>query len=244
MGGVLILIIAVGNIFFDIPGLIDEWQLRQRISNNRDILLVGETTTQTPFVTPQGIISPSEIEPNIEPTAVVNTPLPTKTPTPAHGFIPDRIIIDSIALDAPVVTAERKTIELKNQWFEQWSAPDYFATGWQDHSAPLGVPGNTVINGHHNISGKVFAKLVDIEIKDIIEVRSGGRSFFYEVKEILILKERDATLEERIKNAAWIERTEDERLTLVTCHPKNSNTHRLIVIAFPVLEEVDHKTRY
>jgi len=179
MGGVLILIIAVGNIFFDIPGLIDEWQLRQRISNNRDILLVGETTTQTPFVTPQGIISPSETEPNIEPTAVVNTPLPTKTPTPAHGFIPDRIIIDSIALDAPVVTAERKTIELKNQWFEQWSAPDYFATGWQDHSAPLGVPGNTVINGHHNISGKVFAKLVDIEIKDIIEVRSGGRSFFY-----------------------------------------------------------------
>jgi sortase A len=104
------------------------------------------------------------------------------------------------------------------------------------------MTGNTVINGHHNVSGKVFGKLVDIEIQDIIEVRSGGKSFYYEVKEIIILKERDATLEERIKNASWIERTEDERLTLVTCHPKNTNTHRLLVIAFPVLEEDDSRT--
>lgn len=242
LGGVLILIIAIGNIFFDIPGLVDEWQLRRRISENQANLLPAVTPSITPTLSP--INTPSYTESSDNPTAIINTPIPTRTPTPVHGFIPDRIIIESISLDAPVITAERKTVELKNQWFEQWSAPDYFAAGWQDHSAPLGMTGNTVINGHHNVSGKVFGKLVDIKIQDIIEVRSGNKSFFYEVKEILILKERDASLEERIKNASWIERTEDERLTLVTCHPKNTNTHRLLVIAFPVLEENKLKTNF
>ncbi len=241
LGGILILIIAIGNIFFDIPGLIDEYQLRQRISENQANLLPVVTASITPAISPINTSSPSLTGSSGSPTAIINTPVPTRTPTPVHGFIPDRIIIDSISLDAPVVTAERKTVELKNQWFEQWSAPDYFAAGWQGHSAPLGMIGNTVINGHHNVFGKVFGKLVDIEINDIIEMRSGNKSFYYEVKEILILKERDASLEDRIKNASWIERTEDERLTLVTCHPKNTNTHRLIVIAFPVLEEADYK---
>ena len=41
-------------------------------------------------------------------------------------------------------------------------------------------------------------------------------------------------MEVRLKNARHILPTEDERLTLVTCHPYGSLQYRLIVIAFPV----------
>ena len=37
-----------------------------------------------------------------------------------------------------------------------------------------------------------------------------------------------------MENAAWIMPSEDERLTLVTCWPYTSNTHRLIIVARPV----------
>ena len=38
----------------------------------------------------------------------------------------------------------------------------------------------------------------------------------------------------RRANAQWIAPTDDERLTLVTCWPYISNTHRLIIVAKPV----------
>jgi sortase A len=37
----------------------------------------------------------------------------------------------------------------------------------------------------------------------------------------------------RLENAKWIGPFNEERLTLITCWPFNSNTHRLIVIAKP-----------
>ena len=228
------MLISAGNLFFDIPGIFEELRLQQKINTSPQLtppLEAGqkpEITEATKFVDSQTTQTSIASE---------STPTPTSTPIPLHGYIPDRIIIDSIGLDAPVITAERKTVEVKNQWFEQWSAPDYFAAGWQSNSAPLGVAGNTVINGHHNVFGKVFGKLVNITVGDIIEVRSGSKTFYYQVKEMLILRERDASLEDRIKNAAWIEHTNDERLTLVTCHPKSTNTHRLLIIAFPLADE-------
>jgi sortase A len=38
----------------------------------------------------------------------------------------------------------------------------------------------------------------------------------------------------RLENASWIAKTSDERLTLVTCWPYDTNTHRLVVVASPV----------
>jgi sortase A len=40
-------------------------------------------------------------------------------------------------------------------------------------------------------------------------------------------------LEIRMANAEWLGGTDDERLTLVTCWPQKSNTHRLIIVARP-----------
>ncbi len=38
----------------------------------------------------------------------------------------------------------------------------------------------------------------------------------------------------RIANAKYIQPTEDERITLVTCWPYTNNTHRLIIVARPL----------
>jgi sortase A len=49
----------------------------------------------------------------------------------------------------------------------------------------------------------------------------------------MILPERDQPIEVRLANARYIQPTDDERLTLITCWPYESNTHRVVVIAFP-----------
>jgi sortase A len=48
------------------------------------------------------------------------------------------------------------------------------------------------------------------------------------------VKERGEPVEARRQNARWMNPTEDERLTMITCWPYTSNTHRLIVVAKPV----------
>ena len=115
----------------------------------------------------------------------------------------------------------------------QWQVPADYEAGWHNTSAPLGEPGNTVLNGHHNIFGEVFGRLVDLEVGSEIVVYDAGNPHSYTVAEIEILPERDQPLAVRQENAAWIQPTDDERLTLVTCWPHTDNSHRLIVVAYP-----------
>ena len=151
-----------------------------------------------------------------------------------EGKIPDRLEIPSIELDAPVLPEHYKEIKLNDQIFIQWRVPFRKAAGWHDTTALLGEPGNTVLNGHHNAYGEVFKNLIDLKEGDLILVDSGETVFEYKVNLVLLLPEKYQSMEERIKNASWIMPTTDERLTLVTCWPPESNTHRLIVVAFPV----------
>lgn len=148
---------------------------------------------------------------------------------------PDRIVIPKIGLDAPVEAALDRVVWVDGQAFEQWQAPDHFAAGWQEGSAPLGMPGNTVLNGHHNIAGSVFGHLYELAPGDRITAFAKEREFHYVVSQTMKLAERDASLEQRQENARWILSSDDERLTLVTCWPPTSNTQRLIIVAIPVI---------
>ena len=53
----------------------------------------------------------------------------------------------------------------------------------------------------------------------------------------MILPEKFEQLDVRMKNAQWILPSVDERLTLISCWPYESNTHRLIVVARPLGQE-------
>lgn len=150
------------------------------------------------------------------------------------GMIPERLVIPSINIDAPILPVSYKEIRVDDKVYYQWLAPQEYAAGWQDSSTMLGLPGNTVLNGHHNEYGRVFKDLVTLDIGDEVSIYSGSQEFRYQVVAKLLLPERWAPLEKRFENARWIERSTDERITLITCWPADSNTHRVIIVAMPI----------
>ncbi len=176
--------------------------------------------------------------------------IPTKTPHGLPGLgltyihdplhpefeqpkIPDRIQIPAIGLIAPVVISDYNKTKVEGETFGQWVAPSKFAAGWHPDSALLGQTGNVVINGHHNEFGEVFGELVDLELGDIILVYYEDEAFTYVVSNKMILPERFQETAVRLQNARWLGKTDDTRLTLVTCWPADNNTHRLIIVARP-----------
>lgn len=149
------------------------------------------------------------------------------------GYSPERIVIEKINLDAPIIPVSVKEVKFEGKLYQQWLAPNGFEAGWHNTSAPLGVAGNTVLNGHHNVFGEVFGRLVRLREGDIIKLYSGEKEFVYRVALVLLLPEKYKTVEDRMENARWILPSDDERITLITCWPKASNTHRVIVVALP-----------
>ncbi len=177
----------------------------------------------TPAVLPETpLLAPGQSLPPSTPARPVITDLSTEMPT--------RIVIPAINLDAPIEPVGWSSVNGASMW----DIPNHFAAGWLRTSAPLGRSGNTVLDGHHNIAGEVFRRLVDLKAGDLIEVYSGTQRVVYGVTALHILPDRDQPLAVRLKNAEWIQPTSDERLTLVTCWPYTNNTHRLIVVAMPI----------
>lgn len=166
-------------------------------------------------------------------TPLPATPTPTSSPLPAEP--PTRIVAPAIELDAEVVPIGYQLASRGNVTYTDWLVPQDVA-GWHNTSALPGQAGNTVISGHHNIDGKVFRYLIDLELGDEVTLYAGQQSFAYVVTEKYILKEAGMPMSVRLKNAQWIAPTGDVRLTLVTCWPYQwpGNTHRLIIVARPL----------
>jgi sortase A len=114
----------------------------------------------------------------------------------------------------------------------KWVVPSG-AAGWHMNSALPGHGENVVLSGHHNIEGKVFRHVIDLEPGDEITIYADDMPYVYTVTEKYILKEAGMPLRVRQKNAQWIKPTGDERLTLVTCWPYEwpGNSHRVVVVA-------------
>jgi sortase A len=147
---------------------------------------------------------------------------------------PQRIVLPSIGVDTDVVKVGWQSVtQADGQTASQWEVAD-FAAGWHKNSALPGQTGNIVLSGHNNIQGAVFRKLYELQPGDIAKVWAGGQEFDYQVEEVMILEETNAPLEQRQENARWIAPFDDERLTLVSCWPETSNTHRVVVVAKPV----------
>jgi sortase A len=165
-------------------------------------------------------------------------PAPQPTPVDLAGNIPTRLVIPAIQLDAPIETVGWHVID----GVSQWDVPDHFAAGWMMTSATLGKAGNTAFTGHHNINGEVFRNLVKLKPGDRITVYSNNLTFYYEITTRKILPERGQPDDVRRANARWIQPTDDERITLTTCWPYTSNTHRLIIVAKPIAPERPNKS--
>jgi LPXTG-site transpeptidase (sortase) family protein len=149
------------------------------------------------------------------------------------GGKPLSIEIPAIDLQSPIIPVDSEEIETRDGIFEQWSAPNMHAVGWHRDSALPGVIGNTVLNGHHNMEGEVFRDLDQLEAGDLIFLHTEDRVYTYQVGLTMILKERFQPVEVRLANAQWIQPSQDERITLISCWPYESNTHRVVVVAVP-----------
>jgi sortase A len=222
-GGVLLLLIG---------GLLTYPYIGSRLAT----IPVAPTCTSTPtsLTSPPPSLTPTNATLRTptpsRPLSPTPTPSPTPTSTPA---LPSRIVIPSIGVDAPVVPISWRTIEVNGGEQPAWDVPDAYAVGWHETSAPLGMYGNTVLNGHNTTNGEVFRDLYTMEAGDSVVVYSEDMPYTYTVAEVLILPEAGQPLEVRLENARYILPTEEERLTLVTCHPYGSLRNRLIVIAHP-----------
>jgi sortase A len=172
---------------------------------------------------------PSEAMPTLRATSAP----PVATVPARQAVSPERLLIPSIELDVLVEPVGWFTIQLDGALYGQWQVPDHFAAGWHLTSAGLGERGNTVLNGHHNVYGQVFRRLEEVRPGDELTLIGGQREYAYTVEERTILAERGEPIEARLRNADWVMPTDDERVTLITCWPYTSNTHRLVLVARP-----------
>ncbi len=191
----------------------------------------------TPDLLPNWSATP-ETPPPTEPPPTRRPPSPTSTPTPTSPppaeEPPNRVVAPSIELDARVVPMGWEMVDHDGTMVSEWVIPKK-AAGWHINSALPGHEENVVLSAHHNIEGKVFRYVVDLEPGDEITLYAGDTPYTYIVAEKYILKEAGMPLSTRKKNAQWIMPSGDERLTLVTCWPYEwpGNSHRVIVVARP-----------
>lgn len=104
-----------------------------------------------------------------------------------------------------------------------------YAVGHFSGTAFPGQIGNLALAGHRSfVSGEFFLRLDEIQPGDELIIEFNGKTFIYLAAESFIVNPDDV----------WVlEPTEDATITLVTCTPVNSGTHRLIVKG--VLSEPD-----
>lgn len=72
-----------------------------------------------------------------------------------------------------------------------------------------------------------------LETGDEVILASDEISRTYYVSQTLVVPEAGQPLEVRLENARYAMPTDDERVTLITCHPYGSLRNRLIIIARP-----------
>ncbi len=146
---------------------------------------------------------------------------------PASG--PTQITIPSIDLVAEVVPVGYQLVKGDLVW---QTVDD--AVGWHRSSAMPGSPGNAVMSGHNATRGSgVFRNLHKVSVDDTITVTVNGSERTYVVTERVVLRHLFASEKRRAENATWLGYFGDERLTLITCYPRYTNTHRLVVVAHP-----------
>jgi hypothetical protein len=217
---------------------------------------VALTATTSPSRTPSSAtaallgVTPSQTA-SLAPTAV-QSPVLTQSVVGAQSGPPVRIVIPDLGIDVDVIEMGWQAVETADGIQSQWVIPES-AAGHHINSASLGESGNVVISGHNNVYGRVFEPIsqawdndtlirVDAvtDRSDVLNGRtiqlfdSAGERFDYAIEEFVRLRDTGVSLQQRIANAHFMQPSQDMRLTLVTCWPPWSNTHRLVVVAKPV----------
>ncbi|KAB3531912.1 class D sortase [Alkaliphilus pronyensis] len=125
--------------------------------------------------------------------------------------------IDEINLNLPILEG---TSELNLK----------IGAAWLKETTPIGEVGNTALAAHRSHTyGRFFHRLDELEVGDEIQINKDKKNYRYVVYKKHLVEPEDISVLNRNQK--------DKILTLITCHPIDTATHRLIVHA--VLEELD-----
>jgi len=219
--------------------------LDDRVPPDVTVLPSGPPETLPDFTITESSTAPGRSTPSAGPTSAPR-PQPSSTggrleagdqvatqegEKPAQSA-PTRIVATTIGLDSPIVPVAWRIEGTDDGPRAVWEVPSN-AVGWHVNSQYPGNGGNVVLSGHNNIAGEVFKNLIDLENGDIVRLIVDDTVYPYEVVGKMLLEEKGMPMEVRRQNAEWIAPTSYERLTLVSCWPYSTYTHRLIVIATP-----------
>lgn len=127
------------------------------------------------------------------------------------GKVTGIITIDKIDLKLPVLEGATKA-NMKH------------AAAHMKETAPIGEIGNAAIAAHRSrTAGRLFNRLNEVEVGDVISVKTSKEEYEYEVYDISIVEPTDISVLNGNK--------QDSILTLITCDPLVNPTHRLIIHA-------------
>ena len=221
-------------------------------------LLPSETThpvllepLETPAPLPTDTLPP--VEPTIEPTStatavvVPEEPTATKVPPTARASNDPNLLPNGVRygerkpnLPNRIVRIASPDIKLDTSVYEVyapkgvWEVADYAGGHHYDSKNP-GEGGNIVVSGHNNWRGEVFRYLEFLKPGNTINVWTlDGTKHTYVVQELKKLQEVGVSMAQRLMNAKVMDPTSEEQLTLITCWPYKTFTHRIIIIAKPV----------
>ncbi len=200
-------------------------------------LLLADSLSPSPVpaATPEPLPSPTPSRERVDEAGPIA--LPTIAPLPVgEGRPPVRLRIPALGLDTPVMPMGWHVVVDAEGVRSEWDMVDDAAGHHLDSVYP-GEAGNVVLSGHNNIGGAVFRDVcligepgVTFGLGDaMILVDEAGRTFTYRVNGWHRFPEANVSLRQRRENARYMAPTEHAQLTLITCWPLTSNTHRVVI---------------
>ena len=180
--------------------------------DGNDVLLdrvavrVPDDGTSPSFAADDRSTAPQADEPatsTTPPPPQASIPAPTPTPVPFRPIT--RVVIPSIALDAPSKPAEL----IRRGDAITWEVPP-FTAGHAQGTAGAGDSGNAVVVGHvtSRSVGNVFEHLHEVSVGDAVDAFSGQERFGYRVVSVRNVPRGDISV---------VEKTDAPSLTLITC---------------------------
>jgi sortase A len=159
------------------------------------------------------------------------TPMPTPTPTATPLPLPaTRLSIPAIGLNASVVESYPKQ---QGDGSFIWDTPNY-AAGHFDSSGNPGGGRNIVFTAHNNMAGEVFRDLNKLVTGDEIIILTDTSEFHYQVQQKFIIPYVGHEAEADQQIGALSAPQSSEMVTLISCWPYYTFTHRIVVVAVPL----------
>jgi LPXTG-site transpeptidase (sortase) family protein len=174
-------------------------------------------------------------EPTLIPLAPTDTAPESPGPSPTETSVPEpptRIAVPQIGVNSAItevkVVLSGNPLEPNVAWQELKRGVGHDTT-----SAFPGENGNILLFAHNNSAGQVFRRLSELDEGDIVELYTHDRKFSYVVSSVDIIPFIGATVQDQQLHAFYMGPKTEETLTLMSCWPYTTYTHRVYVVAKP-----------